>query len=587
MVEVSFFSPRQLQSATHSENEFITATLSDFSTSSKQPHHYNCIHYKPLRIIYGLSHSPLADMGRDISPLPHIGPSLAHMHKLTLETDKSSPIADTDTYMTPNEVNLPPLYSQTPFTLAQPYNTPNPFFGSVREKSLHSNTRLDHELNERTDARFLIPSTSPHYEDDQLQGELQDNALDKLIQPVVLALRAAIGSNTDNHGHIDQQLLPTDSEPCPAHISLPPAHDPTLSSSQTTFKKPALSPTTPTSTTPTKRKRKHTPSLAPAPHRIYTSPLYAPAPRRHLAETLRFSLRAPLGHTTPYAPFRSSAHDDDDAANQPSSPTPSSYSSSSTCDRAPHTTIHAFSTHGTDPVTLLGKHIHRVFALPDRSCMLLLDSNSGSIGNDSSNSSISSAYLASFIRAAHLPSLRSNRWAQRPDADSPHPASFPCDEALQAAAANSWGGGAAAARQQGQRGNAIVEVAVGERVSNAVDTDCDGRVSVRRVRHRVIGFKTAAMGRGGEGLGFVWCERVTPPGLTRLEFFDVVLDVEEIGGEEFRRLVEELGEEGDGLEVKLQRALEQDEDEEMGEDVEVDAVEGIRAETLLREISLI
>ena len=128
---------------------------------------------------------------------------------------------------------------------------------------------------------------------------------------------------------------------------------------------------------------------------------------------------------------------------------------------------------------------------------------------------------------------------------------------------------------------------MGERVSNAVDTDCDGRVSVRRVRHRVIGFKTAAMGRGGEGLGFVWCERVTPPGLTRLEFFDVVLDVEEIGGEEFRRLVEELGEEGDGLEVKLQRALEQDEDEEMGEDVEVDAAEGTRAETLLREISLI
>ena len=128
---------------------------------------------------------------------------------------------------------------------------------------------------------------------------------------------------------------------------------------------------------------------------------------------------------------------------------------------------------------------------------------------------------------------------------------------------------------------------MGERVSNAVDTDCDGRVSVRRVQHRVIGFKTAAMGRGGEGLGFVWCERVTPPGLTRLEFFDVVLDVEEIGGEEFRRLVEELGEEGDGLEVKLQRALEQDEDEEMGEDVEVDAAEGTLAETLLREISLI
>ena len=95
------------------------------------------------------------------------------------------------------------------------------------------------------------------------------------------------------------------------------------------------------------------------------------------------------------------------------------------------------------------------------------------------------------------------------------------------------------------------------------------------------------MGRGDEGLGFVWCERVTPPGLTRLEFFDVVLDVEEIGGEEFRRLVEELGEEGDGLEVKLQRALEQDEDEEMGEDVEVDAAEGTLAETLLREISLI
>jgi len=154
-------------------------------------------------------------------------------------------------------------------------------------------------------------------------------------------------------------------------------------------------------------------------------------------------------------------------------------------------------------------------------------------------------------------------------------------------AANSWGGRAAAARQQGRRGNAIVEVAVGERVSNAVDTDCDGRVSVRWVRHRVIGFKTAAMGLGGEGLGFVWCERVTPPGLTRLEFFDVVLDVQEIGGEEFRRLVEELGEEGDGLEVELQRALEQDEDEEMGEDAEVDAAEGTRGETLPGEIGLI
>lgn len=502
-----FFPQAATQSATYSENEIYHNHHSTLSTSSKQSHHYNCIHYKPLRTIYGLSHSPLADMDHDISPLLHIGPSLAHMH-----------------------------------------NTPNPFFGSVREKSLHSNTRLDHE-------------------DDQLQGELQDNALDKLIQPVVLALRAE----------------------CPAHTLLPPAHDRTLSSFPTTFKKPALSPTTPTSTTPTKRKRKHTLSLAPAPNRIYTSPLYAPAPRRHLAETLRLSLRAPLGYTTPHASFRSSTHDDDDddAANQPSSPTPSSYSSSSTWDRAPHTTIRAFSTHGTDPVALLGKHIHRVFALPDRSCMLLLDSNSGSSGNDSSSSSSSSAYLASFIRAAHLPSLRSSRWAQRPDADSPHPASFPCDEALQAAAANSWGGGAAVARQQGRRGNAIVEVVVGERVSNAVDTDCDGRVSVRRVRHRVIGFKTAAMGWGGEGLGFVWCERVTPPGLTRLEFFDVVLDVQEIGGEEFRRLVEELGEEGDGLEVELQRALEQDEDEEMGENAEVDAAEGTRGETLPGEIGLI
>lgn len=84
----------------------------------------------------------------------------------------------------------------------------------------------------------------------------------------------------------------------------------------------------------------------------------------------------------------------------------------------------------------------------------------------------------------------------------------------------------------------------------------------------------------------MWCERVTPPGLTRLEFFDVVLDVEEIGGEEFRRLVE-LGEEGDGLEVKLQRALEQDEDEGMEEDTEVDKAEGTRGETLLREIGLI
>ena len=128
---------------------------------------------------------------------------------------------------------------------------------------------------------------------------------------------------------------------------------------------------------------------------------------------------------------------------------------------------------------------------------------------------------------------------------------------------------------------------MGERVSNAVDTDCDGRVGVRQVRHRVIGFKTAAMGWGGEGLGFVWCERATPPGLTRLEFFDVVLDVQEIGGEEFRRLVEELGEEGDGLEVELQRALEQDEDEEMGEDAEVDAAEGTHGETLPGEIGLI
>lgn len=72
-----------------------------------------------------------------------------------------------------------------------------------------------------------------------------------------------------------------------------------------------------------------------------------------------------------------------------------------------------------------------------------------------------------------------------------------------------------------------------------------------------------------------------------MEFFDVVLDVQEIGGEEFRRLVEELGEEGDGLEVELQMALEQDEDEEMGEDAKVDAAEGTRGETLPREIGLI
>lgn len=118
---------------------------------------------------------------------------------------------------------------------------------------------------------------------------------------------------------------------------------------------------------------------------------------------------------------------------------------------------------------------------------------------------------------------------------------------------------------------------MGERASDAVDTDCDGRVSMRRVRHRVIGFKTAAMGWGDEGLGFVWCERVTPPGLTRLEFFDVVLFVEEIGEEKLGRLVRELeeegldkAEEGDGLEAKLQRALEQ-EDEGMGEDTEFDA----------------
>jgi len=62
---------------------------------------------------------------------------------------------------------------------------------------------------------------------------------------------------------------------------------------------------------------------------------------------------------------------------------------------------------------------------------------------------------------------------------------------------------------------------------------------------------------------------------------------QEIGGEEFRRLVEELGEEGDGLEVELQRALEQDEDEEMGEDAEVDAAEGTHGETLPGEIGLI
>ena len=135
---------------------------------------------------------------------------------------------------------------------------------------------------------------------------------------------------------------------------------------------------------------------------------------------------------------------------------------------------------------------------------------------------------------------------------------------------------------------------MGERTSNAVDMDCDGRVSVRRVRHRVIGFKTAAMGWRGEGLGFVWCERVTPPGLTRLEFFDVVLVVEEIREEDFRQLVGELGEEGsngakegDELEMELQRALEQDKDEGMGEDAKVDAGEETDGETLLWEIGLI
>lgn len=73
-----------------------------------------------------------------------------------------------------------------------------------------------------------------------------------------------------------------------------------------------------------------------------------------------------------------------------------------------------------------------------------------------------------------------------------------------------------------------------------------------------------------------------------------MLVVEEIREEDFRQLIGELGEEGsngakegDGLEMELQRALEQDKDEGMGEDAKVDAGEETDGETLLREIGFI
>ncbi|OCL12904.1 hypothetical protein AOQ84DRAFT_385788 [Glonium stellatum] len=89
----------------------------------------------------------------------------------------------------------------------------------------------------------------------------------------------------------------------------------------------------------------------------------------------------------------------------------------------------------------------------------------------------------------------------------------------------------------------------------------------------------------GLGLGFVWCERVTPPGLTRLEFFDVGLVVEEIGGKELAALVEELDgpgledEDEDGLEAELWRALEREGGEEEDEVVEVGADVGTDEES--------
>ncbi|OCL07031.1 hypothetical protein AOQ84DRAFT_223224, partial [Glonium stellatum] len=212
-------------------------------------------------------------MGHDISPLPRITPSLAHIHSPTPDvpsfpdTPKVLPTNDMYTSITPAKVDLSPLYQHAQSILAQLHNAPNPVFSSPGEaESLRSNTRSDHEPNEKTDTRVLTVSTAPKYEDDRPQSELQDGDLDAPIESVVLELRLVSDPATDTFAHIDPQLL------APVQSS--------LSNTQPTNKSLAPNPSPPTIPPPSAPSEKHPARPSPSPTHNDTPPPSPTTPKR-------------------------------------------------------------------------------------------------------------------------------------------------------------------------------------------------------------------------------------------------------------------------------------------------------------------
>ncbi|KAF2813250.1 uncharacterized protein BDZ99DRAFT_460524 [Mytilinidion resinicola] len=177
---------------------------------------------------------------------------------------------------------------------------------------------------------------------------------------------------------------------------------------------------------------------------------------------------------------------------------------------------------GTDPVFLLGKRIVRAFHNTDITCMIVLDT--------ARRLTTPQAYLVIFVRKDHLAYLDAeddgyskakrrdeSPWQHRPDADHPIPTTFLADPAIQSA---DFDPSTRRSLRNSVYGLPLITEAIsGYRVSTEITESADGMANVRNVYHRVIGYRTDRM----EKLGYIWAERETPPNLTELVYFDVVM----------------------------------------------------------------
>ncbi|OCK78792.1 hypothetical protein K432DRAFT_394475 [Lepidopterella palustris CBS 459.81] len=429
------------------------------------------------------------------------------------------------------ELKLEALDYTSPNGLRSYHNTPKPCFGSVavaEERNLAP--QHHHDLEERTDSLRLSPPQRHH-------GDKKSRTRDvpKKSQGIFTVPPARKSSNGYNptykwDGKIDPALFgpvgqffvgpqiscETQTDKWTAELPISPP-SPILSpkplyDDYVEFKKPALplSRSTSPKSSPTKaileptttQRRKY--DSSPNHFAVFNNSIgYTPIRRTSITEAFRSSLAAPLGSVIPYSSRSSSA---------PRNLALPSVSRKQTTF-APWHDIQ----YGTDPRALLGKRIIRMFSQADQSCMALL----GSRGK---------YYIATFLCVNHLQNLPTNEnphaWASREGHDNPNPVSFQIDQDLCIDGIDST-------CPHGDDMDRIVEVAAGYRTSEPISQDANGRISIETARHRVVGFKTARMRSQGRRMGFLWAERVTPPGLTELRFFDVALVVRTIEPADF------------------------------------------------------